>query len=133
MPPDASAPTYCWHSSYEMLCMHMFFFFFLQHGLKILGHGERRFRLALDLIDRNTVRNLDEGQPVCKVDVEHSLKIHNVSHVMNVTWCWVRETHQFSNDSRHTCTSSQGECTLLDNLRVALLVGVLHCHNHLGL
>lgn len=46
----------------------------LQHGLQVLSNGERCFRLALDLIHCHTIRNLDKGQAVGKVDVEDTLR-----------------------------------------------------------
>lgn len=45
----------------------------LQHGLQVVGDGEGRLSLALDLIHRNSVRNLDEGQSVGEVDVKDTL------------------------------------------------------------
>lgn len=48
-------------------------FLCLQHGLEIVGNMEGRLGLALDLVDRHAIGNLDQGQAVSKVDIEHTL------------------------------------------------------------
>ncbi len=45
----------------------------LQHGLEILGHVERRLRLALDLLDGDAISDLDESEAVSNVDVKDTL------------------------------------------------------------
>ncbi|KAI6751388.1 hypothetical protein HG531_006084 [Fusarium graminearum] len=73
------------------------------HGLEVLGNVEGSFGLALNFVNSDAVGDLDKGKTLGKVNVEDSLELY------------------------------QRECALLDNLGVALLVCVLHCHNDLGL
>lgn len=46
----------------------------LQHGLQVVGDGEGRLRLGLDLVDRDTVSDLDELEAVREVDVKDALR-----------------------------------------------------------
>lgn len=46
----------------------------LQHGLQVVGDLEGRLRLGLDLVDRDAVGDLDEGEPVREVDVKDTLQ-----------------------------------------------------------
>lgn len=45
----------------------------LQHRLEVIRHLERCLRLRLDLVHRNTIRNLDKGQTVGEVDIKDTL------------------------------------------------------------
>ena len=46
----------------------------LQHGLNIVRNFERRFSFGLDFIHRDSVSEFDEGQSICKIDVENTLQ-----------------------------------------------------------
>ncbi|KAI6748308.1 hypothetical protein HG530_015588 [Fusarium avenaceum] len=76
------------------------------HRLEVLGDVERSFCLALDLVNGDAFCNLNESKTVGEINIKDTLV-----------------------DS----SASQRECALLDNLGVALLICVLHCHNNLGL
>jgi hypothetical protein len=45
----------------------------LQHWLNIVRNLEWSFRLRFDLLDRHTIRQLDQGQAISKVDIKHAL------------------------------------------------------------
>lgn len=57
------------HNPQSFTCPHLP----LKHGLQVLSHMERRLGLGLDLLDRHAVGNLDQRQPVGKVDVKDTL------------------------------------------------------------
>lgn len=83
----------------------------LQHGLQVISDLERSLGLGLHLLDGNAVGDLDQGQAVSEVDIEHA---------------------EVGDDAADAGRSGQRELTLLDDLGVALLVGVLHGHDDLG-
>ena len=83
----------------------------LQHGLQVIGNLEGSLGLGLDLLDGDTVGDLNEGQTVGEVNVENT---------------------EVSDDAADTGGTGQREFAVLDNLGVALLVGVLHGHDDLG-
>ena len=82
-----------------------------QHRLHVIRNIERSFRLGLDLVNGDTISKLNQGQALGEVDVENA---------------------ELSDDTANAGRTGQGELALLDNLRVALLVGVLHGHDDLG-
>jgi hypothetical protein len=47
----------------------------LKHGLEILSDVERRLGLGLDLLHSDAVGNLDEGEAVGEVNIEHTLDL----------------------------------------------------------
>jgi hypothetical protein len=47
----------------------------LQHRLDLIRDLERRLSLALDLVNRNTIRQLDQRQPISEVDIKNTLPI----------------------------------------------------------
>lgn len=83
----------------------------LKHGLQVIGDLEGSIGLSLDLLDSDTVGNLNKSQTVGEVNVENA---------------------EVSDDTADTGGSSQRELAVLDNLGVTLLVGVFHGHDDLG-
>jgi hypothetical protein len=83
----------------------------LQHRLQVIGDLEGSLGLSLDLLDGNTVGDLNEGQTVGEVNVEDA---------------------EVSDDAADAGGAGQGELAVLDDLGVALLVGVFHGHDDLG-
>ena len=56
-----------------------------QHRLDIIRDLERRLRLRLDLIHSNAIRQLDQGQAVCEVDVEDTL-VNTHTSIISITF-----------------------------------------------
>ena len=52
----------------------LFSWIFLQHRLQVVGDLERRTGLGLDLLNRNTIGELDEGQALGRFDVKYALQ-----------------------------------------------------------
>lgn len=46
----------------------------LEHGLQVVGNCEGSLCLALDLLNGNSVGNLNKVQTVSEIDVENSLR-----------------------------------------------------------
>lgn len=72
---------------------------------------ERRFRLLLDLFNGHTLSMFYQSKPTSEVDIEHG---------------------KLGDDPRDTGLAGQRELALLENLRVPLLISVLHGDDHLG-
>lgn len=83
----------------------------LQHRLHLVRNPKLRLCLGLDLVNSNTISKFDQGQPIGEVHIKDT---------------------QIGDDTADTGLAGQGEFALLDDLRVALLVRVLHGHNNLG-
>jgi len=83
----------------------------LQHRLQVISNLERSLCLGLDLVNSNTVSKLNQSQTVGEVDVKDA---------------------KVGNDTADAGLAGQGEFAVLDDLGVALLVGVLHGHDNLG-
>lgn len=43
------------------------------HGLQVFRNLEWSFSLALDFVDGHALGDLDQGQTICKVDIENAL------------------------------------------------------------
>ncbi len=82
-------------------------------GAKVIGHAERRIRLLLDLVNRRVAGDLHQSQAaVHTVDVEDG----NVG-----------------DDSAYATSTRQGQLTLLQDLALAVLVGMVCNNDDLGL
>jgi hypothetical protein len=82
------------------------------HFLQVVGDLEWRLGLRLDLINSDTFCDLFQGKPLGRANIEYS---------------------EVGDDGRYALLASERECTLLEDLRVALFVGVLHGNDDLGL
>lgn len=83
----------------------------LQHGLQVIGDLEGGLGLSLDLLDGDTISDLNKSQAVGEVNVEDA---------------------EVGDDTADASRASQREFAVLDNLGVTLLVGVFHGHDDLG-
>lgn len=83
----------------------------LKHGLQVIGDLEGGIGLSLNLLDGDTVGDLNKSQAVGEVNVEDA---------------------EVSDDTADAGGASQRELAVLDNLGVTLLVGVFHGHDDLG-
>lgn len=54
----------------------------LQHRLQVVCDLERRLGFALDFIYRDTIRNLNKRQTLCKINIKHTLwpSVSNLMH-----------------------------------------------------
>lgn len=78
----------------------------LLHHCQLLRDLEWRLRLALNLLHRNTLRMLNQRQPIRKI------------HLKN---------RQLRNNQTHTRLARQRKYAVIQNLRIALLIRVFHC------
>lgn len=83
----------------------------LQHGLQVVGDLEGSIGLGLDLVDGDTVGDLNKSQAAGSVNVEDT---------------------ELGDDTADAGRASERELAGLDNLGVTLLVGVLHGHDDPG-
>lgn len=83
----------------------------LQHWFQVIGNLEGCLGLGLDFFNSHPVSDLDQGETIRKVNVKDT------------------EVGDYTADAGR---AGQRELALLDNLGIALLVGMLHGHNDLG-
>lgn len=77
----------------------------LQHWLNVIGYLEGSFCFGADLLNGNTISQLDQSKAVGKVNIKDA---------------------EFGDDSADTSSASEWELALLENLGVALLIGMFH-------
>lgn len=55
----------------------------LEHEFQVISHPEGRIRLGFDFLHRHVIRNLDQREPLCEVDVKDTLLIERTESVQH--------------------------------------------------